>query len=218
MARDNLTQMARKRNAERMATRQKAVAIRSGLVPTESVALVVVQETAHVVVAETENEVKHPITEARPILEDRGEKQGVEVEGQRSRAEFEAMRAAMESARAEVEKERAKIADQLKSDAEERANASEESLKLAKEVLAKLEAEFGELKQAKEKADSESSATFEAGKSSAFKDYVEEVPKFENRGFKHGWLTALAAAGVTLATQIPYEQVDVEPLESDPET
>ncbi|XP_028104166.1 uncharacterized protein LOC114303228 [Camellia sinensis] len=34
-----------------------------------------------------------------------------EVEGERSRAKFEAMRAAMESARAEAEKERARIAD-----------------------------------------------------------------------------------------------------------
>mgnify|MGYP003703433559 CR=1 FL=1 len=44
-----------------------------------------------------------------------------------------------------------------------------------------------------------------------------EVPKFENRGFKHGWLKAFATANVTLAMPIPYEQVDVEPLESDSE-
>ncbi|XP_028064078.1 uncharacterized protein LOC114267254 [Camellia sinensis] len=100
-----------------------------------------------------------------------------EVEGQRSRAEFEAMRATMESARAEIEKERARTVDQLRSDAEERANASEESLKLAKEALAKLEAELGELKQAKKKANSKASAAFEAGKSSALNDYVEEAER-----------------------------------------
>ncbi|GMP52260.1 hypothetical protein CsSME_00018157 [Camellia sinensis var. sinensis] len=33
--------------------------------------------------------------------------------------------------------------------------------------------------------------------------------------FKHGWLKALAAANMSLAVPIPYEQVDVEPLESD---
>ena len=47
--------------------------------------------------------------------------------------------------------------------------------------------------------------------------YVEEVPKFENRGFKHSWLKFLAAANVTLEQPIPYEQQEVEPLESDPE-
>ena len=140
-----------------------------------------------------------------------------EVEGQRSRVEFEAMRAAMESARAEDEKERVKTAEHLRPDTEERANASEESLKLAKEALVKVEAELEELKKAKKKADSEASAMFEAGKSTALKDYVEEVPKFENQGFKHGWFKSLATAGVTLAMPIPYEQVDVEPLEFDPE-
>ena len=71
------------------------------------------------------------------------------------------------------------------------------------------------MKAAKEKADSEASTTLEAWKSAALKEYVDEVPKFENWGFKHGWLKALAAVGVTLALPIPYEQVDVEPLESD---
>ncbi|GMP66443.1 hypothetical protein CsSME_00026819 [Camellia sinensis var. sinensis] len=127
------------------------------------------------------------------------------------------MRAAMESAQAEAEKETAHSAEQFCSDAESRANASEESLKLAKEALAKAEVQLAELKAAKEKADSEVSAAFEAGKSTAFTEYVDEVPKFENRGFKHGWLKALATTGVTLALPIPYEQVDVEPLESDPE-
>ncbi|GMP49010.1 hypothetical protein CsSME_00016152 [Camellia sinensis var. sinensis] len=246
----NLTQMARKRNAERMAARQKAVAIRSGLVPTESVAPTVVEETAHIVMAETEKEVERPITKVRPISEDRGEKRSAEGEDGSKEGPIEkwprleestvvapfviepkmknmlisseasalkdpavalslaasvslladkatfrtepdlvtialaaqstllAMKATMETARAEAEKERARTVDQLRSDAEEKANASEESLKLAKEAFAKLEAELGELKQAKEKADSEASVAFEAGKSSTLNDYVEEVPKF----------------------------------------
>ncbi|KAF5933049.1 hypothetical protein HYC85_029220 [Camellia sinensis] len=121
-----------------------------------------------------------------------------EVVDQKSRAEFEMMRAVMETARAESEVERARAADQHRSEAEDRAN-------------------LAELKAAKEKAESEASAAFEAGKGATFKEYVDEVPRFENRGFKHGWLKALGAAGVTLALPIPYEQVDVEPLESDPE-
>ena len=84
--------------------------------------------------------------------------------------------------------------------AEERANASEAALKLAQEAIAKLEADLKESKAAKEVADSEASKAYEAGQSAALTNYVEEVPKFENRGFKHGWLKALvAAAGVTLA-------------------
>ena len=96
------------------------------------------------------------------------------------------MRAEMESAQVKAEKERARTADQLRSDAEGRANSSEESLKLAKEALVKLEAKFEVLKQVKEKAESEVSTAFVAGKSIAFNDYVEEVPKFENWGFRHG--------------------------------
>lgn len=46
---------------------------------------------------------------------------------------------------------------------------------------------------------------------------MEEVPKFKNRAFKHDWLKALAAANVTLEQPIPYEQLEVEPLEFDPE-
>ncbi|GMP74463.1 hypothetical protein CsSME_00031873 [Camellia sinensis var. sinensis] len=123
----------------------------------------------------------------------------------------------MEGVRAEAEMERARNADQLRSAAEKRADASEDALKLAQEAISKLEAELEEIKKAKETADSEDSKAFEVGKSAAFTDYVDEVPKFENRGFKHGWLKALAAADVTLAMPIPYEQVDVEPLESDSE-
>ncbi|GMP44896.1 hypothetical protein CsSME_00013636 [Camellia sinensis var. sinensis] len=140
-----------------------------------------------------------------------------EVDGERSRAEFEVARVTMESTRAKTEAERARSADQLRSIAKGRANVSEESLKLAKEAIAKLEAELEESKKAKEIADSEASKAFEAGKSATIENYVEKVPKFENRGFKHGWLKALAVAGVTLAMPIPYEQVDVKPLESDPE-
>ena len=99
---------------------------------------------------------------------------------------------------------------------EERANTREDTLKLAKEVIAKLEANLEESKQAKEIVGCEISKAFQAGKDAALENYVEGVPKFKNRGFKHGWLKALTAANVTLAQPIPYEQVDVEPLESDP--
>ena len=80
-----------------------------------------------------------------------------------------------------------------------------------------MEAELEELRKDKEKAGSEASVAFEAGERTALENYVEEVPKFKNRGIKHGWLKAPAPAGVTLAMPIPYEQVDIEPLESDPE-
>ncbi|XP_028072346.1 uncharacterized protein LOC114274583 [Camellia sinensis] len=80
-----------------------------------------------------------------------------EVEGQRSRAEFEALRAKMEVARAEAEVERARNADELRLAAEKRAEASAEALKLAREAVSKLEAELEEAKKAKEAADSEAS-------------------------------------------------------------
>ncbi|CAL5345055.1 unnamed protein product [Camellia sinensis] len=140
-----------------------------------------------------------------------------EVEGQRSRAEFEALRVKMKSARAEAEMERARIADQLRSATEKRADASDDALKLAKEAISKLEAELEEIKKGKEATDLEASTAFEVRKSAAFAEYVDKVPKFENREFKHGWLKALVATDVTLAMPIPYEQVDVEPLESDSE-
>ncbi|XP_028113952.1 uncharacterized protein LOC114311996 [Camellia sinensis] len=206
--------MARKRDAERMAARRKVEAARrkveatrSGPIPNESSKPIIVEETAHVDVAETEKAADRSISEdreekraaedevnseenpvdKRPRLEEsdvtaeriaelgRRQHDAVErigrlqseVEGQRNRAEFEAMRATMESVRAEAEKERAQIANQLKSEVEERANAIQELLKLAKEALAKLEPELAESKAAKEKADSEASETFKAGKSAA---------------------------------------------------
>ena len=121
----------------------------------------------------------------------------------------------MEAARAEAVMERARNADQLRLAAEKRVDASEDALKLAQEAIAKLEADLEESKKAKEVADSEASKASEAGQSAALANYVEEVPKFKNQGFKQGWLKALAAADVTLAMPIPYEQVDVAPLESD---
>ncbi|GMP83226.1 hypothetical protein CsSME_00037215 [Camellia sinensis var. sinensis] len=283
MAEKNLTEMARKRNAERMAAQRKVEATRSGPIPTESSKPIIVEETAHVDVAETEKAADRSISEdreekraaedevnseenpvdKRPCLEEsdvvvpfvvqpkikntpissetsalkdlavvlslatsvslladkatfRSEPDLVAIALAAQSARL-AMRATMESVRAEAEKERAQTANQLRSEVEERANASEESLKLAKEALAKLEVELAESKAAKEKADSEASETFKAGKSAALVNYVEKVPKFENRGFKHGWLKALAATRVTLDILIPYEQVDVEPLEFDPE-
>ncbi|XP_028119758.1 caldesmon-like [Camellia sinensis] len=132
-----------------------------------------------------------------------------EVEGERSRANFEAARAMMKSARAEAEMERAKKAEEQRLVAEQRASASDEALKSAQEVIGKLENELEELKKAKEKADSETSKAYEAGQDAALESYAEEAPKFENRGFKHGWLKALVAANVTLAMPIPYEQGDL---------
>ncbi|XP_028064495.1 structural maintenance of chromosomes protein 2-like [Camellia sinensis] len=100
-----------------------------------------------------------------------------EVEGQRSRAEFEALRAKMEGARAEAEMERARNADELRLSAEKKADASEEALKLAQEAVSKLEAELEEVKKAKEAADSEASKAFEAGKSNAFAEYDKYFPQ-----------------------------------------
>ncbi|GMP48050.1 hypothetical protein CsSME_00015546 [Camellia sinensis var. sinensis] len=133
-----------------------------------------------------------------------------EVEGQRSMVQTE-------GAHAEAEMERARNAEELRSVTEKKADASDDVLKLAQEVISKLEAGLEEMKAAKETADLKASSAFDVGKKSTFDEYVGEVPKFENQGFKHGWLKALAAADVTLATPIPYEQVDVDPLESDSE-
>ena len=125
------------------------------------------------------------------------------------------MRANKEASRAEAEVERARSADQLRSDAEKKADASEDALTLAQKEISRLEAELAEMKAAKETADSESSKVFEVGKNAGLAEYVDQVPKFENRGFKHGWHKALAAANASLIMPIPYEQVDVVPLESD---
>ncbi|GMQ03560.1 hypothetical protein CsSME_00049317 [Camellia sinensis var. sinensis] len=132
-------------------------------------------------------------------------------------ADSEAMKAAEERARADAETDKAKTADQLRLAAEERANASEEALKLANEMIAKLEADLKESKRAMANTKYEISKSFQVGKDAAFENCVEEVPKFENRGFKHGWLQALAAANMVSEQPISYEHVDVEPLESDPE-
>lgn len=102
----------------------------------------------------------------------------------------------------------------MRSDAEKKADASEDALKLAQKAISKLEAELAEMKAAKEAADSESSKVFEAGKNAGLAEDLDQVPKFENRGFKHDWHKALAAAKASLIVPIPYEQVDVEPLES----
>lgn len=110
----------------------------------------------------------------------------------------------MEAARAEAKLERAGNADELRLATEQRADASEAALKLAQEAIAKLEANLVESKMAKEVVDSEASKAYEAGQGTALNNYVQEVPKFENRGFKHGWLKALVATNVTLAMPIPY--------------
>ncbi|XP_028054823.1 uncharacterized protein LOC114259031 [Camellia sinensis] len=112
----------------------------------------------------------------------------MEADGEKSRAEFEVMRAAMESARAEAENERARSAEQLHSDAESRANASEELLKLAKEALAEVEVQLGELKAAKENADSEAFAAFEAGKSATYTEYKTALKDSRMRDKKASYL------------------------------
>ncbi|XP_028106827.1 uncharacterized protein LOC114305890 [Camellia sinensis] len=124
-----------------------------------------------------------------------------EVEGERSRAEFEAVRATIESTRAEAEKERARIANQLRSDAEERANSSEKSLKLAKEALARVEAELEELKKAKEKIDSEASAAFEGSKTvaeydRAFTELARYAPHMVDNEYRKAHKAILAEANL----------------------
>ncbi|XP_028070191.1 uncharacterized protein LOC114272671 [Camellia sinensis] len=124
------------------------------------------------------------------------------------RADSEAAKAPEERARADSEAESARNSDQLRLAAEERAKASEDVLKLAKEVIAKLEADLEESRKAKEIADSEISKTFQAEKDAALENYVEEVAKFENQGFQNSWLKALTAVNVTLVQPIPYEQLE----------
>lgn len=124
---------------------------------------------------------------------------------------------AADRARADAKANKAKTVDELKVAAEERAKTNEEAFRLANEMIAKLEADLEESKLAKANVESALSESFKAGKDAALADYVEEVSKFENRRFKHGWLKALAAANMVSKQPIPYEQVDVEPLESDPE-
>ena len=108
-----------------------------------------------------------------------------------------------ERTRADSEAESARNSNQLRLAAEDKAKASEDELQLAKEVITKLEADLEESKKEKEKADSEVSKAFQAGQEAALESYADEVPKYENWGFKHGWLKALAAANVTLAQPIP---------------
>ncbi|GMP71664.1 hypothetical protein CsSME_00029985 [Camellia sinensis var. sinensis] len=110
-----------------------------------------------------------------------------------TKVENEKGKAAEASLRAESEA--TKVAEE-RARADERANASEEALKLANETIAKLEANLEESKRAMANPESEISKSFQAGKDMALENYVEEVPKFENRGFKHGWLKALAAANM----------------------
>ena len=112
------------------------------------------------------------------------------------RAESEALKVAAEGARADAEADKAKTADQLRLATEERANASEEALKLANETIAKLEADLDESKRAMANGESKISKSFQVGKNVALENYIKEGPKFENKGFKHGWLKALVAANV----------------------
>ena len=83
--------------------------------------------------------------------------------------------------------ERACSADQLRSDAEKEVDLNEDALKLAQKAVSKLEAELAKMKAAKETDDSEASKVFEAGKNTGLAEYLDQVSKFENQGFKHGW-------------------------------
>ncbi|GMP79111.1 hypothetical protein CsSME_00034780 [Camellia sinensis var. sinensis] len=121
------------------------------------------------------------------------------------RAESKAMKTTAERAKTDAEADKAKTTDELRLATMERANANEEALKLANATIAKLEADLEESKRAMKNAESEISKSFQAGKNAALENYVEEVPKFENKGFKHGWLKALAAANVVSEQLIPYE-------------
>ena len=105
-------------------------------------------------------------------------------------------RATKQKARAGAAADEAKNFDQLRLVAEGRTNASEEALKLANERISKLEADLEDLKKAKEEVESKTSKAFQVGKDAALESYVEEVPKFEKRGFKHNWLKPLVAANV----------------------
>ena len=68
------------------------------------------------------------------------------------------------------------------------------------------------MKAAKEKAESVAAMPLEVGKTATLKEYVDEVPKFKNQGFKHRWHKALAAARVTLALPISYMKITLNPL------
>ncbi|XP_028066919.1 nucleolar and coiled-body phosphoprotein 1-like [Camellia sinensis] len=229
MAGESLTQLVRRKNAERMAARRRAKAVRLETPPTavaESSLLVIAEETAQTKMAETEQVEQGDQEAEQRVKKHPAEREAVPNKDQTDKrpriedsdlTDFEASKAAEELARADSKAESARNSDQLRLAIEERAKASEDALKLAKEVIAKLEANLEESRKAKEIADSEISKVFQAGKDAALENYVEEVPKFENRGFKHSWLKALTAANMTLAQLIPYEQVDVEPLESNPE-
>ncbi|XP_028110661.1 stress response protein nst1-like [Camellia sinensis] len=79
MAGENLTHMARKRNAKRMAVRKKAEAAHSEPAPVESLQPVTGEETARVVVAEMEG-AEQQVTEERLVSKEQGEKCSTERE------------------------------------------------------------------------------------------------------------------------------------------
>ncbi|GMP33835.1 hypothetical protein CsSME_00006976 [Camellia sinensis var. sinensis] len=61
---------------------------------------------------------------------------------------------------------------------------------------------------------STASKAFEKGEKAEIEKYADEAWKFENRGFKHGWLKAIIATQVSLDVLIPFERKNIEPLES----
>ncbi|GMP98208.1 hypothetical protein CsSME_00046179 [Camellia sinensis var. sinensis] len=159
---------------------------------------------------------QHDAIEQIGLLKAEIENEQIKVVAVSQRADYEVVQAVVERARANSETERARNFDQLRLAAEEKAKASEEAIKLAHDAITKLKADMEESKKAKERADSEISKALQAGQEAALESYAYEVPKFENWGFKHNWVKALAAANMTLAQPIPYE-VDVDPRVSDPE-
>ncbi|GMP22971.1 hypothetical protein CsSME_00000744 [Camellia sinensis var. sinensis] len=122
-----------------------------------------------------------------------------------------------ERLRADTKKKKIKHVDLFHCIAEEMTNLSDAVLKEAKTDLQKLRAELLAAKTAIEETQLAMDKVFGDGESLAMEKYVDEVLKFENRGFKHGWLEALFAAQVTLDLPISFEQEEVEPLESNEE-
>ena len=72
-----------------------------------------------------------------------------------------------------------------------------DSLKSAQEEFFRLKADLEAEKKARELVEAETANDFDAGHLKAKEMYADEVVMFENRGLKHEWLKALAAAKVT---------------------
>lgn len=118
--------------------------------------------------------------------------------------------------RTAVEEEKTKHVDLLRCVAEEWANFTDAALKTMQADLEKLRVKLQQAKLVAEETKTATTKAFEAGEMSTKEQDANEALKFKNRGFKHDWLKALTVAKVTLEIPIPYEQEEMEPLESDP--